>query len=373
MHGGFCLFVLGRLHGVTRGRLTAAVAAAGGRLVRQPSAKVTHVALGLGSAPAALGDGTVVRLPPDLPRDVQLLSEMELKHFLRIVQPPPAGRREFGLRDLSRATGVPEPAIRSLSLYGVLQGAEGMFDFDDLRAARAAKRLLDAGFTLPEIVAAAAALRRSGRSLSHTDLFEAPWGEILQQVTGRPARLDGQYMLPLEEAFQSADELFAQAEAREEAGDLEGAERFYARALAADPTDPVLPFNLGNVLHGLGRSREAAIAYQRALDRDRTFAEAWLNLAALHEREGRLPVTEQCLREALKVREDYSDALYSLAHLLTRHERYVEALAVWDRYLDLGPRSAEAAQARRYRSLCRLALSKDAAGSSAIQQRVNHD
>ena len=47
---GFCLYVVGRLRGIPRGRLAAAVQAAGGHLVRTPSSRVDLVAVSHSSA-----------------------------------------------------------------------------------------------------------------------------------------------------------------------------------------------------------------------------------------------------------------------------------------------------------------------------------
>src|SRR4051812_767378 len=51
----FCLFVYGRLHGVTPGGLDALVAAAGGQLARRPRGRVALVGLGPGTAARAAG------------------------------------------------------------------------------------------------------------------------------------------------------------------------------------------------------------------------------------------------------------------------------------------------------------------------------
>jgi hypothetical protein len=202
----FCLYVLGRLHGVGRERLDRAVAAAGGRRVRQPSARVTVVALGHTSASHVLEAG-IAQLPGGVPAGAELVSEIQLKRRLGLAAQGPAEQRQLTAADLARTAGLAEETVRWLTLYDVLDGEGGRFGFRDLRAAREVKRLLGDGYPVCAIVAAAAAPRRSGRGLHDTSLAEAPWGEILQKTTGRLARLDGQYILPLDEAFESADAL----------------------------------------------------------------------------------------------------------------------------------------------------------------------
>jgi len=99
-----------------------------------------------------------------------------------------------------------------------------------------------------------------------------------------------------------------------------------------DRTDPVLPFNLGNVLDAQHRPTEAALAYQKAIARDPGFAEAWLNLGLLREGAGEIRAATDCYYAALDARPDYADALFN----------------------HLRPSGKEAQQARRLSMLCRM-------------------
>jgi tetratricopeptide (TPR) repeat protein len=78
-----------------------------------------------------------------------------------------------------------------------------------------------------------------------------------------------------------------------------------------DRTDPVIPFNLGNVLDAAGRRGEAIYAYEQAIARDATFAEAWLNLGAVREGMNQLAEAVACYREAVQARPDYPEALHT--------------------------------------------------------------
>ena len=62
------------------------------------------------------------------------------------------------------------------------------------------------------------------------------------------------------------DALFEAAEQAASAGDLALAERLYYACLSASPRDPVIRFNLGNVVRDLGRAAEAKAHYLAALD-----------------------------------------------------------------------------------------------------------
>ncbi|HEX8167262.1 MAG TPA: tetratricopeptide repeat protein [Beijerinckiaceae bacterium] len=349
----FCLYVVGRLHGVTRERLAALVAAAGGRLVRTAGPRVDLVCVAHGTVPALLGTHAV-ELPQGIPEGCRTLSELSLRRLLGLAPPLPAHNRAFTAADVAGRSGLASDVVRALALYDVLEPCGDDYGYGDLLAAREVGRLLRAGLPLGAIIEAAGTLRRSGRTLSDTRLHEAPWGEMLQEVAGRLGRLDGQFTLPLAETFESVDGFFERAEELERAGDLAEAERLYRIALRIDRTDPVLPFNLGNVLEARQRPEEAALAYRQAIARDPCFSEAWLNLGLLKEGGGDSSGAADCYRRALDPRPDYADALFNLALLLTRREDYDAALPLWDRFLALRPAGKEARQARRMAMLCRM-------------------
>ena len=355
--GPLSLYVFGRLHGVTRLRLAGLVAKAGGHLMRRPSSRVNLMAVGHGTALAALADGPPVALPQAVPPTARLVSELGLKRLLGVAGPLPEEHRALSATDLARSARLDLEVVPCLSLYDVLEPVDGCYGYRDLLAAREVARLLRSGVGLDAIVEAAVILRHAGRRLSETRLSEAPWGEIVQEVAGRLGRLDGQLTLPLDEHCLSVDEVFQRAEQSELEGDLATAERWYRVAMRMDRKDPVLPFNLGNVLDGQGRYREASLAYQEAIARDPTFAEGWLNLGVLSENGGRIEEALTYYGRSVEARPDYADAVFALARLLTAEERYEAALPLWERYLRLELASENAARARRLAALCRLGLS----------------
>ena len=162
--------------------------------------------------------------------------------------------------------------------------------------------------------------------------------------------------MPLDHNVHSVDELLAAAEWAEMAGDLATAERLYATALRADADDPVIAFNLGNVFDAQGRSAEAKIAWQIAVARDTAFAEAWYNLAMAAEDEAHVDLAIAQYRRAVQARPDYADARFNLALLLTKLDRYGEALAEWERFLEFEPKSKQAATARRAAAVGRMEM-----------------
>jgi tetratricopeptide (TPR) repeat protein len=162
--------------------------------------------------------------------------------------------------------------------------------------------------------------------------------------------------MPLEQQARSLDDVVADAEEAEERNDHATAETLYTTALRADSSDPVIAFNLGNVFDAQGRAADAKIAWQIAVARDPAFAEAWYNLAIAAEDEGHEDLAIAEYRRAMQAQPDYADAQFNLGLLLTKLDRFEDALPVWERYLELDPHSTQAAIARRATALCRMKL-----------------
>lgn len=71
-------------------------------------------------------------------------------------------------------------------------------------------------------------------------------------------------------------------------GRLEDARACYERAVAMEPYDARLPFNLAVVLQQLGRVEEAIAAYNRSIELNPAFTEAYLHLARTLEEQGEI-------------------------------------------------------------------------------------
>src|SRR5215204_4157765 len=132
----FTLYVFGRLHGVPRTRLPDLVSTAGGRLVDRPKAGVTIVAVAHGTADRALADGLPAKLPPGVPADADVISELSVRRLLGLELPPAAERRMFHRTEMAMSAGVRPELIDCLSLYDVLEPAGGFYGYRDLVAAR---------------------------------------------------------------------------------------------------------------------------------------------------------------------------------------------------------------------------------------------
>src|SRR5262245_32463092 len=352
---GQTLFILGRVHGVTRRRLDQLVRLRGGKLAGKPAARITTIALAHSAASKVLPDGRV-RLPAGLPECAALISEQELRRRLGLLRPPAPVDRSLGSADLQRLSGLTPRLLSCLALFDVVEPVEGRYAYRDVVAAREAGRLLARGVALHRVLEAAIALRRRGSDLSEPRLAESPSGELLAELSGQLAELSGQLTMGLDHEARSLDDVVAAAERAEECSDLAAAENLYTTALRADANDPVIPFNLGNVFDAQGRQAEAKVAWQIAVARDPAFAEAWYNLAMAAEDEKHIDLAIAEYRRAVQAQPDYADAHFNLALLLTRLDRYGDALPLWERFLEIEPGTRQAVIAKRAVTLCRMEI-----------------
>lgn len=123
-------------------------------------------------------------------------------------------------------------------------------------------------------------------------------------------------------------------------GDPAAAAPLLERA-AAGSSLPHYRNNLGVVLRALGRSEEAAAAFEALLARDPSYTEAWNNLGAVHRAAGRLAEAVDAYRRALvadpgnliaaqNLRVAYSDAVptwhFAMMNDVARNQAYADAL-----------------------------------------------
>ncbi len=352
---GQTLFLVGRVHGVTRRRLEQLVRLRGAKLASKPTTRVTLIAVGHSAASDALPDGRV-RMPAGLPTTAAMVSELELRRRLGLLRPPAIVERNLRAADLERIAGLTPTLLACLALFDVLEPVDELYSYRDLVAAREAGRLLTRGIELRHILEASVTLRRRGSHLAETRLAEGPSGELLRELSGQLAELSGQFNMRLDQDGPTIDDVVAKAEDAEDRNDHATAENLYTTALRADSSDPVIPFNLGNVFDAQGRPADAKIAWQIAVARDPAFAEAWYNLAMAAEDEGHTDLAIAEYRRAVQARPDYSDAHFNLGLLLTKLDRFDEALAAWERFLEIEPHSGQAKIAKRAAALCRMKI-----------------
>jgi len=352
--------VIGRFGRAPNTLVAAEVERRGGILRRGLSQRTAIVAIGRRSL-AQLADG---RLAAKLARADQIgalcLSENALLRALELLPPAPAvGAGAIRRDDLPDRVGLDPALVRVLTLYDVIEPADGACTFRDLIAAREVARLLAEGLGLTEILRSAERLGGSGEGaedhpLARLKLVCDASGQLARRIGEAFAELDGQLRLALPYADNpSVDEVFDAAEEAEQAGDLATAASLYRRCVSMDQHDPIAPFNLANVLREQGEIGPAKLFLEIALAIDPEFADAWYNLGLLKEAAGDAQGARTCLERAIAADPDYADPVYNLAKLEFEMGRFAEASIMWQRYLALDPDSEWSRRARSGLALCR--------------------
>jgi tetratricopeptide (TPR) repeat protein len=351
---GATVATVGRLRLLPRWRLAAELARRGGALTNRLS-KAQGVVIGYGAASRL--ESVVTALAEAERRGLWQTSEQRLRRALGLVELPAAAPRTLDADTLARQSGLAPDAVRLLELFDILGGDDGWFDFQDLVAARQARRLLSAGASLSAVIGAVFTARERGvdNPLVRSQFHFSPDGALALSVGGYLAELDGQMRLPLGDAGNpSLDLLYDEAARAEEETRWPEAEAIYRHIISIAPRDAVAHFNLGNVLSATGDASRAIQALARAVALDPRFAEGWYNLAHLHERRDDAQEARQCLERAVAADGRFADAIYNLARLYLAAEEAELAAPLFERYLALDASSAWAERARQGLQLCRM-------------------
>lgn len=350
------VFVLGRVNGLTRQQLGAAVSRAGAQLHTRLKKRVTLVAVGSGAAHALLSGSRMIHVLERMPDHAALISELSFQRSLGLAPPPVDEERWMDTGEIARLSGLDEEFLFWLALFDVIEPVDELYGYRDLVSAKEAARLMREGCDFAALVTAAVALRRDGVRLSEVRLTVDTDGAVGRNIEGTVARLDGQFALPLDAPPERIDDVVECAEEAEMLGDLDAAERLYDLAMKIDRDDPISAFNLGNVLDAQGRNAEARIMWRKAIARAPYFPEAWFNLAVAEEDAGHKDEAIASYCRALHIAGDYADAAYNLALLLHGLGRFGDALSVWEHFMGLEPGTPAAEMARKKAVECRFRM-----------------
>ena len=134
-----------------------------------------------------------------------------------------------------------------------------------------------------------------------------------------------------------ADDLVAQGNEREDAGDLDAAEALYRQAVAAAPGHARGHLNLGIALASRGDAEEAAAAYERVLAIDPRHAFGLYNYARLTLMRGDAAKALSLVEAALAARPEFAQALAVRSGALDALGRLEEAVAPLQASLALQP------------------------------------
>jgi predicted O-linked N-acetylglucosamine transferase (SPINDLY family) len=137
------------------------------------------------------------------------------------------------------------------------------------------------------------------------------------------------------------EDLVAEGNRLEDAGDVEGARLLYERAVAAAPGAWRARLNLGNALRGLGRLDEAAAAYRHAIALEPEAAGPHFNLGNVLVATGDATAAAESYRAALRFGPDWPEGWFGLACALDRQNAVDEAIAACEKSLSLKRDHAE--------------------------------
>jgi len=293
--------------------------------------------------------------------EIPIASERQFLEWLGRSAPQEQART-YAADQLAALAKLPPKVVEQLTVLGLIEARNGLYGFRDLAAARQVAGLLGAGIPLSLITKSLHEIRKwlPDAGLSNLKLSPESSDRILvEQIKGRTDRT-GQFVLDVDKPKDDADAVFAQAQAAEEQGDAESAERLYRRVMRMDPADAAAAFNLGNVLRASGRNTEAEGAYRAAVKADPDFAQAWYNLADFLDDQRRTSEAVDLLKCALAADPDYADAIFNMGLFLQRLERHAEAATWWRRYLALDDGSPWAARAKRALKYCEMQMAASA-------------
>jgi tetratricopeptide (TPR) repeat protein len=340
---GRAVALYGRFTAGVRDRLQQAIERAGGHVARDLTRGSTLLVVG-GQASALIDSGSLPqRLATARARDVPVLGERAFQAAMAGEAAEPA---TLPLQTALGQTGLTREDAEILAAFDliVLQGQACRFA--DAGVLRTAGELMSQGRSLGDVVLILARARDRSPEGRHRIVLTASGQAALKWEDGLTS-LEGQGMLPLDEDHAGIEDLFEAATLLETSGQAEQAARLYDMCARADRSDPIAPYNLGNIRLAQGAFDQAILAYQQALARDRGFVEARYNLAQALEAAGRNDAAAIELERLLESDPAHSDAVFNLAQLRMKAGDMSAAKALYERYLALDPPEDWAATARK--------------------------
>jgi tetratricopeptide (TPR) repeat protein len=361
----------GRLASMTRAEAAKLVEAHGGTFVTVVSRHSAFLVVGQEGLPLTR-DGTLsnkLRKARTLESTSALCILSEEEFFERLGVSDRAGgvHRLFGALQLCRLLRLPRDRLRSWVRAGLIRPARtdqgvALFDFQQVTAVKTLWELSQAGVTTDRLRRSLEQLRRwlagVDEPLAQLALIERDGRLLVRLDEGQLADPSGQLqfdfaadactaVVDTASAAPSVDEWWQRGCEQEDAGQLEEAEKCYRTALLAGGPNPLLCFNLGNVLYAQGQREQAAERFRQALELDHSFSEAWNNLGNVLAELKQSNEAVAAFREALKLQPTYADAHYNLADTLDGAGLQDEARTHWRSYVRLEPMGPWAQYARK--------------------------
>ena len=299
--------------------------------------------------------------------DIEIINEEQfLETKLSLFDGNEQVRQRYTIAQLSRILDVSRDTIRLWIRSGLIEPVETVhrlkfFDFKQVNSAKILCDLLKEGLPLAKIRESLQRVRDwmpgMDSPLTQLSVLEANGRMLVRLTDGRLAETSGQLQLDfdaaeeqlslaIDEACRTADEWFQEALDRENRGDFSGAITAYENAISQEADDPILHFNLGNVLYAAQHLTEAETQFRRAVELDQNYVEAWNNLGTVLADAGRYQESVEVFQRALEVFPLYADAHFNLGDVYATLEQANSAQEHWKRYLQLDPNSPWAADVR---------------------------
>lgn len=288
---------------------------------------------------------------------IELLNEEEFYGRLELADPKNAIHRRCTIHQLSRALKLPGRQLRSWMRAGLIEPVEvvhrlAYFDFRQVSSAKNLCELTGAGVKPQQIRESLEQLRTwlpgIDTPLAQLSLLESHGRLLVRLDDDRLAEPCGQLHFdfvtnseddPGVVAFggKSVEEWFEEGLELEDRGRPAEAIAAYCEALRLEPNDPVLHFNLGNVLFACAKPDIAAEHLRQAVAYEPCYAEAWNNLGNVLDELEDSTAAIDAYQRALQLVPSYADAHYNLAQTLAQLGRDHDAARHLRAYLQFEP------------------------------------
>ena len=297
--------------------------------------------------------------------DIEIIQEDAFLQQIDLLQEDEQVHQRYTLGQLSRILDVPHARIRTWIRTGLIEPVHivnrlSFFDFKQVTSAKVLCDLLSEGLPLAKIREGLHRVRAwlpgMDSPLGQLSVLEENGRLLLRLDDGRLAEPTGQLQLDFDaigeersfaiENAKTSDQYFQDALECENVGDYDGAISAYRNAIDQDSADPILHFNLGNVLYASQRLLDAEEEFRQAVDLDPNYVEAWNNLGTVLADLDRYAHAVEALERALEIFPLYADAHYNLGDVHASAGRSIEARKHWESYLQLDPKSPWSADIR---------------------------
>lgn len=298
--------------------------------------------------------------------DIEIIQEEAFLDRLRLTDDDEDVRQRYTVAQLSRILKVSRDRIRLWIRWGLIEPVEtkhrlDFFDYQQVTSAKVLCDLVAEGLPLSKIREGLQRVQNwlpgMESPLTQLSVLEENGRLLVRLDDGRLAEPSGQLQLDFDAAIEeraltiadackSSDQWFQEALECENQGDYHGAVLAYQKAIDQESGDPILHFNLGNVLYASQQLRDAEQNFRRAVELDDNYVEAWNNLGTVLADLDEYDASIEVFCKAIEVFPLYADAHFNLGDVYASIDRPLDAQFHWKRYLQLDPRSPWAADIR---------------------------